>query len=269
VSLDRPVTVSSSSPGAKAPGILNTTALRRGFEGVHAADDVSISVRPGRITGLIGPNGAGKSTVLAMLAGTLAPESGRIHFEGSDITSMPAYRRARIGLVRTFQMSAEFARLTVLENLLAASQMNRGDSLFGALLGRRYWGADEDRLVAEARALLSRFGMTAKESDYAGDLSGGQKRLVEVMRALMLHPRMLLLDEPMAGVHPNVVHEIADCLESLRDGGLTILLVEHELPIVERLCDPVIVMAQGRVIGEGTLSTLRLQPEILEAYLVG
>ena len=182
---------------------------------------------------------------------------------------MPAYQRARRGLVRTFQLPSEFAQLTVLENLLVAAPHHRGDSLLGALLGKRYWIEDEQRLVAEARALLKRFGMTAKESDYAGTMSGGQKRLIEIMRALMMKPRVLLLDEPMSGVHPRVVEEIQHYLESLRDEGYTILMVEHELHMVERLCDSVYVMAQGKIIGSGTMASLRRQREIVDAYLVG
>ena len=243
--------------------------IHRHFEGMHAVDGVSIEVMPGRITGLIGPNGAGKSTFLAVLAGTLPASSGRILFEGADITRRPAYSRARMGLVRTFQLPSEFARLTVLENLLVAAPRNRGDSLFGALLGRRYWREDEERLVDEARGFLHRFGMAAKESDYAGTMSGGQKRLIEIMRALMLHPRCLLLDEPMSGVHPRVVSEIQHYLQDLRADGLTILMVEHELHLVEQLCDSVFVMAQGRLIGQGTMATLRRQREIVDAYLVG
>jgi branched-chain amino acid transport system ATP-binding protein len=137
------------------------------------------------------------------------------------------------------------------------------------LRGKRYWRDDEHRLIDEARALLKRFGMTAKESDYAGTMSGGQKRLIEIMRALMLHPRLLLLDEPMSGVHPKIVEEIHYYLQDLRAGGLTILMVEHELHMVERLCDTVVVMAQGKVIGRGTMATLRRQQEIVDAYLVG
>ncbi len=243
--------------------------VQRHFEGVHAVDGVSLEVPRGKITGLIGPNGAGKSTFMAVVAGTLPASAGRITFEGVDITRLPAYRRARMGLVRTFQLPSEFGRLTVLENLLVASPRNRGDSLWGALLGRRYWGADEDRLVEEARGLLKRFGMTAKESDYAGTMSGGQKRLIEIMRALMLHPRCLLLDEPMSGVHPRVVAEIQYYLQTLRADGLTILMVEHELHIVEQLCDSVFVMAQGKLIGSGTMASLRRQREIVDAYLVG
>jgi ABC-type branched-subunit amino acid transport system ATPase component len=243
--------------------------IHRHFEGMHAVDGVSIEVVPGRITGLIGPNGAGKSTFMAVLAGTLPATSGTITFDDHDITRMPAYLRARRGLVRTFQLPSEFARLTVLENLLVAAPDNRGDSLWGALLGPRYWKADESRLVAEARGLLKRFGMSAKESDYAGTMSGGQKRLIEIMRALMLRPRCLLLDEPMSGVHPRVVEEIQYYLQSLRADGLTILMVEHELHLVEQLCDTVVVMAQGTVIGSGTMTSLRRQREIVDAYLVG
>jgi len=254
---------------AEQPPLLIAGDVHRHFEGLHAVDGVSIEVAPGRITGLIGPNGAGKSTFLAVLAGTLPATSGSIVFEGRDITRLPAYRRARLGLVRTFQLPSEFARLTVLENLLVAAPGHRGDSLFGALLGKRYWIDDERRLAEEARALLKRFGMSAKESDYAGMMSGGQKRLIEIMRALMLRPRLLLLDEPMSGVHPTVVVEIQHYLESLRAEGLTILMVEHELHMVERLCDSVVVMAQGKVIGSGTMASLRRQREIVDAYLVG
>jgi ABC-type branched-subunit amino acid transport system ATPase component len=249
--------------------ILVADDVHRHFEGMHAVDGVSIEVARGRITGLIGPNGAGKSTLMAVLAGTLPATSGRILFEGRDITRLPPYQRARLGVVRTFQIPSEFAQLTVLENLLVAAPHHRGESLLGALLGKRYWIPDERRLVQQARTLLRRFGMSSKESDYAGNMSGGQKRLIEIMRALMLKPRVLLLDEPMSGVHPSVVGEIASYLEELRDEGYTILMVEHELHIVERLCDPVVVMAQGKVIGQGAMASLRRQREIVDAYLVG
>ncbi len=249
--------------------MLVATDIHRHFEGMRAVDGVSLEVLPGKITGLIGPNGAGKSTFLAVLAGTLPATSGTIVLEGEDISRLPAYQRARRRLVRTFQLPSEFAQLTVLENLLVAAPNNRGDSLFGALMGKRYWVGDEDRLIEEARGLLKRFGMSAKESDYAGTMSGGQKRLIEIMRALMLHPRLLLLDEPMSGVHPKIVEEIQYYLQDLRAGGLTILMVEHELHMVERLCDTVVVMAQGKVIGSGTMSSLRRQQEIVDAYLIG
>jgi neutral amino acid transport system ATP-binding protein len=249
--------------------MLGARDIHRHFEGMHAVDGVSIEIMPGRITGLIGPNGAGKSTFMAVLAGTLPASSGTIVFQGADITRLPAYQRARRGLVRTFQLPSEFGQLTVLENLLVAAPDNRGESLLGALLGKRYWMPDEKRLVEQARGLLKRFGMSAKESDYAASLSGGQKRLVEIMRALMLRPKLLLLDEPMSGVHPSIVNEIAGYLERLRDDGLTILMVEHELHMVERLCDPVVVMAQGKVIGRGSMAALRQERDVVDAYLVG
>src|SRR5207245_6441127 len=253
---------------AEHPSLVSTD-VNRHCEGMRAVDGVSLEVPRGQITGLIGPNGAGKSTFMAVVAGTLPASSGTILFEGEDITRLPTYRRARRGLVRTFQLPSEFARLTVLENLLVAAPQNRGDSLFGALMGKRFWIGDERRLVEEARALLKRFGMSAKESDYAGNMSGGQKRLIEIMRALMLRPRLLLLDEPMSGVHPKIVLEIQHYLQDLRADGLPVLMVEHELHMVERLCDSVVVMAQGRVIFSGTMASLRRQREIVDAYLVG
>src|ERR1039457_3074819 len=159
----------AQQPPAERP-ILVATHVSRHFDGVRAVEDVSIEVLPGRITGLIGPNGAGKSTFLAVLAGTLPATSGTVILDGEDITRLPAFRRARRGLVRTFQLPSEFAQLTVLENLLVAAPDNRGDSLRGALLGRSYWRNDENRLVERARSLLDRFNMSAKESDYAGSL---------------------------------------------------------------------------------------------------
>jgi len=249
--------------------LLTATDVSRRFGGLLAVDRVSLSLTRGEVHSVIGTNGAGKSTLVDVLSGEIRASEGSIVFDGEEISPLPAFRRARRGLVRTFQLPSEFAQLTVLENLLAAAPKNRGDSVVGALLGRRYWGADEDALVERARGLLGRFRMIEKENQYAGDLSGGQKRLVEIMRALMLEPRLLLLDEPMAGVHPSIVGEIASYLESLRDEGLTILMVEHQLAIVERLCDPVIVMAQGKVIGRGPLVELRRQREVVDAYLVG
>ena len=146
---------------------------------------------------------------------------------------------------------------------------SRGDSLLGALAGRRYWQDDERRLVAEARGLLRRFRMADKESDYAGRLSGGQKRLLEIMRALMTKPTMLLLDEPFAGVNPTLARQIEQYLLDLRDEGLSMIMVEHELAVVERLCEPVVVMAQGKVISEGSMRDVSARKEVLDAYLVG
>ena len=258
-----------ASPDGRPPVVLEARDVVREFGGVRAVDGVSFSVRKGTLTGLIGPNGAGKSTLLAMLAGTLGVTSGHIIYEGDDITGVPAFKRARLGLVRTFQLASEFKRLTVMENLLSAVPGNRGDSLHGALLGRRYWRGDEDAAVRRAAALLDRFGLAELANAYAGELSGGQRRLVEIMRALMAEPATLLLDEPMAGVHPHLARRIGAELVALCAEGMTILMVEHELAIMDEFCDPVVVMAEGRVLAEGTMQQLRGRTEVVEAYLVG
>jgi branched-chain amino acid transport system permease protein len=249
--------------------ILSCSGLTRSFDGVRAVDDVSMSFQRGRLTGIIGPNGAGKSTALAMLAGTLRPTAGTILYRDEDVTAMPAYRRARLGLVRTFQLASEFKRLTVIENLLTAIPDQRGDTFRGAFLGRRYWGAQEREAIARAEAMLERFGLSSLADRYAGDLSGGQRRLVEIMRALMAEPDVLLLDEPMAGVHPHLAHEIGMQLVQLGEAGMTVVMVEHELSIMDEFCDPVIVMAEGAVLAEGTMAALRAKEEVVEAYLVG
>ncbi len=249
--------------------VLEAVDVSREFGGVRAVDGVSFRVRHGTLTGLIGPNGAGKSTLLAMLAGTLPVSGGKIYYQGRDVTHLPAYRRARLGLVRTFQLASEFKRLTVMENLLTAVPDNRGDSFRGALAGRRYWRGDEAAAIARAEALLERFGLDGYANSYAGDLSGGQRRLVEIMRALMAEPRVLLLDEPMAGVHPNLARQIGNQLVALCAEGLTVLMVEHELAIMDEFCDPVVAMAEGAVLAEGTMAELRSRSEVVEAYLVG
>jgi branched-chain amino acid transport system permease protein len=249
--------------------VLEAVHLTRYFGGVRAVNDVSFAVREGTLTGLIGPNGAGKSTLLAMLAGTLPVSSGQVIYGGRDVTVMPAFRRARLGLVRTYQLASEFKRLTVMENLLSAVPGHRGDTFRGALLGRRYWHRDESAAIESAQRLLERFGLESYANHYAGDLSGGQRRLVEIMRALMTEPRMLLLDEPMAGVQPRLARQIGQELVALCREGMTILMVEHELAIMDEFCDPVVVMAEGAVLAEGTMAHLRSRHEVVEAYLVG
>jgi branched-chain amino acid transport system ATP-binding protein/branched-chain amino acid transport system permease protein len=256
-------------PAAEHDVVLQAIDVSRDFGGVHAVTEVSLAVRRGTLTGLIGPNGAGKSTLLALLAGTDSVSAGRIVYRGQDVTRMPAYRRARLGLVRTFQLASEFKRLTVMENLLSAAPGNRGDSLLGAVAGRRYWADDEETAIATAAGILTKFGLESLANEYAGDLSGGQRRLVEIMRALMTDPQMLLLDEPMAGVHPELARRIGSSLVELCREGITILMVEHELAIMDEFCDPVIVMAEGSVLAEGTMTELRDRSEVVEAYLVG
>lgn len=251
------------------PVILEAVGLTRAFEGVPAVDGVSFSVSRGRLTGLIGPNGAGKSTTLAMLAGTLKPTSGHILYRGVDITGEPAYRRARSGLVRTFQLASEFKRLTVMENLLSAVPSQPGDSFVGAVRGRRYWKDSEAAAVVRAESMLDRFALRQYANHYAGDLSGGQRRLVEIMRALMVEPEVLLLDEPMAGVHPRLARMIGHQLVDLCAAGMTVVMVEHELALMDEFCDPVIVFAEGRLLAQGTMAQLRANAGVVEAYLVG
>ena len=253
----------------QAQPILSVKDVRRDYGGVRAVDGASFSAQRGRITGLIGPNGAGKSTLLGIIAGAIKPTAGTVTFEGADVTGLPPHRIARRGISRTFQLSAEFSKLTVLENLLVAAPDQKGERLWGAELGRLYWGRAEDALVASARDVLDRFAMTAKENEISANLSGGQKRLLEIMRALMAKPQMLLLDEPFAGVNPTLAREIEQYLLDLRADGLSMIMVEHELSVVERLCDPVVVMAQGKVIAEGSMLDVTTRQEVLDAYLVG
>jgi ABC-type branched-subunit amino acid transport system ATPase component len=252
-----------------AGALLTVRDLHRQFGGVRAVNGASFEVPASGITGLIGPNGAGKSTVLNVIAGSIKPTSGQIAYREQDITGLPPHKLARRGIIRTFQLSSEFSQLTVLENLLVAAPGQRGETLWQAALGKRYWRAQERAVVQRARELLARFDMTAKEDEYAGNLSGGQKRLLELMRGLMADPALLLLDEPMAGVNPSLARRIEQHLLDLRGDGLTMLMIEHELAVVERLCDPVIVMAQGRVISQGTMADVRADRGVLDAYLIG
>jgi ABC-type branched-subunit amino acid transport system ATPase component len=255
------------SPAASGDACLVVDDLRRDFGGVWAVDGASFSVKRGAITSLIGPNGAGKSTVVGIVGGAVRQTSGRVIFEGQDLGHLPPHERARRGLVRTYQLSSEFQRLTVLENLLVAAPRQRGEQLRTLLLGKRHWRDQERQLVHRARGILERFQMSSKEDEYAGNLSGGQKRLVEIMRALMAKPKLVLLDEPMAGVNPTLARSIEDDLTSLANDGVTLLLVEHELDVVERLSEAVVAMALGKVLAVGTMAELRSRKDVLDAYL--
>ena len=249
--------------------ILEVKNLAKNYGGVQAVDGVSFTVERGSITGLIGPNGAGKSTALNVIGGLLSPAAGSVVFDGVDVTGQPMHRLARRGLVRTFQLARVFGNLTTIENLLVAAPSHRGDSAIGILAGKRYWGDQERQMVAQARELLASFGMTDKEDDYARNLSGGQKRAVETMRALMMKPKLLLLDEPMAGLSPSLSRLLEDMFLQLSADGLSLLLVEHGLDTVERICGKVVVMAQGKVLSEGRMAELRTRREVQDAYVIG
>ena len=258
----------SAQAAGRAP-ILIVDGLVKRYGGVHAVDGASFTAAAGGITGLIGPNGAGKSTVLGLVSGFVRPDAGRITFDGRDVAALPAHRRARLGIVRTFQLPREFRALTTIENLLVAAPGQRGESAAGVVAGRWMWRRDEDELAEAARGLLRLFGMAEAADQRAGRLSGGQKRLLEVMRALMARPRLLLLDEPMAGLAPALAERLEAACRQLAGAGMSILLVEHELGVVERLCETVVVMAQGKVISEGRMAELRTRKEVQDAYVVG
>ncbi len=249
--------------------ILAIEDVRRDFGGVRAVDGATFSVARGSITGLIGPNGAGKSTALGIVSGFIRAGGGTVRFDGADVTGMAPYQRARRGLVRTFQLSREFGSLTTLENLVVAAPRARSESALGILGGRRYWGREEREITERARALLATFQMEDKAFERARQLSGGQKRMLEMMRAVMTEPALLLLDEPTAGLSPMLTGRLGDACLALRERGLSILLVEHELETVERLCDTVVVMVQGKVFAEGSMADLRRSREVQEAYIAG
>ena len=263
------VNVEDSAQSEAFGSLLELKGLKKEFGSVRAVEDATFEVQEASICGLIGPNGAGKSTVLGLIAGALRPSGGSIVFAGEHIGRLPMYQVARRGVIRTFQIAGVFEQLTVLENLLVGAQGLRGENLREALLGKRYWRSDERDALKSARGLLSRFELGAKEDERAGTLSGGQKRLVEIMRALMARPRLLLLDEPTAGVAPVMVHRMQEALKELRRDGLSMLLVEHSLGVVENLCDHVVVMAQGRTLARGTMSELRQRQDVRDAYLLG
>jgi ABC-type branched-subunit amino acid transport system ATPase component len=249
--------------------ILEVSGVSLAFGGTLAVNDVSVAVSPGEILAVVGPNGAGKSSLAEIISGAMKPAGGKVVFNGIDVTRKPAYKVARLGLTRTYQMPTEFRQITVLENLLVGVPGQRGAKLRFALAGRRTWSDEEAQLRVKARGLLADFGLAAWEDAYAGSLSGGQRRILEIVRALMTEPKLLVLDEPTAGVTPSIVAEIERFVEVLRSRGLTFLIIEHELEFVERLADRVVVMAAGRVVADGTMAKLRLNPEVIDAYLVG
>jgi ABC-type branched-subunit amino acid transport system ATPase component len=250
--------------------VLVVRDLAIAFGGVQAVDSVSFTCSKGQITGLIGPNGAGKSTVLNAIAGAVSPTSGSIRFLDTELVGRAPHQIARLGIARTFQLANVFERLTVLENLLQGSRPGRADSLRGALLGRRAWRVWEAAQVEKARGLLRRCGLSELEDHYAGQLSGGQKRLVEISRTLMSDAELVLLDEPMAGVNPRLGEQIVEYLQELvASGGLSMLMVEHEMTVVSQLCANVIVMAQGQVLMEGTMDEIQRDRRVQDAYLVG
>jgi len=249
--------------------ILEVQDLHYAFGGLKAVNGSTFNVEAGTINALIGPNGAGKTTLINVVAGALPAESGRVQFNGTDITRWPSHRVAGQGLIRTFQISRELGGMTVLENMLVPPPDQAGERLETAVLRPGVGHEQDGQLVRKALARLDEFGLYDSRDQYARNLSGGQKRLLELARGVMAEPRLMVLDEPFAGVNPALVELLEAHIQKLRDGGITFVMVEHNLNVVERICDHVIVMAEGRTLATGLLSELRQNEEVITAYLGG
>jgi ABC-type branched-subunit amino acid transport system ATPase component len=247
--------------------LLEVQALTRSYYGVHALRGVDLAVEAGRITGLIGPNGAGKTTLFNCISGMVPPNSGTVRFNGRAITAWRPDRITGAGLVRTFQIARGFPRLSVLENLLLYGTRQPGERLTHAVLRSPAARRREDELRQRARAIAEHLNLTRVLDDRAADLSGGQKKLLEIGRALMAEPRLLLLDEPVAGVNPTLAREIGEHLRGLVADGISVLLIEHHMDTIAALCDPVIVMAEGRHLRQGSFAELAADPVVQEAYM--
>jgi ABC-type branched-subunit amino acid transport system ATPase component len=237
------------------------------YGGVRAVNGVSLELAAGESLGLIGPNGAGKSSFLAALGGQVRLAGGSITLDGHEIGDLPTFKRARRGITRTFQMTSEFARMTVFENLVTAGHGAHGSSLRAVVLHGNETRRAERAVSARAWSVLDRFEMSHVADLYGAELSGGQRRLVEIMRCLMREPKVLLLDEPMVGVAPHLVDKLLSDLRSIRDDGIALVIVEHALEIVQELCGRVVVMALGRPIASGPFDAVVADPEVQAAYV--
>lgn len=251
-----------------ADPILIVEKLTKRFGGLTAVDACSLAIQRGQITGLIGPNGAGKTTLFNVITGFLRPDNGRVLFNGTDITGLPAWRMLHRRLCRTFQIPREFKQLTVLENLLVVPVRQLGERLWAPWFLRSSVARQEAAMRAKARELLQLVNLLDLADEPAWSLSGGQKKLLEMARAMMSDPELLLLDEPGAGVNPTQMVELIKRLRQLvAERGVTIAMIEHDMNLVMNVCDAVIVMAQGRTLAEGTPDAVRRDPRVLEAYL--
>ena len=253
-------------PGAKKPDpIIVADNVVRAFGGLKAVDVEHLEIQRGVITALIGPNGAGKTTFINLLTGLDKPQSGAWSFDGTQLAGMAAFKVARLGMIRTFQLTKVLAKLTVIENMRLGAKDQPGEKFLPALLGT--WRAREAEVTARADTLLERFLLLPKREDFAGTLSGGQRKLLEMARALMADPTLVMLDEPMAGVNPALKQSLLGHVKSLRDEGRTVLFVEHDMDMVRDISDWVVVMAQGRVIAEGPPESVMSDQRVIDAYL--
>jgi neutral amino acid transport system ATP-binding protein len=257
----------AATPGvAKPDPIVKGSTITRQFGGLKAVDVEHIEIQRGVITALIGPNGAGKTTLFNLLTGFDVPDTGEWSFNGTSLQKVPAYKVARRGMVRTFQLTKVLSKLTVIENMRLGATGQRGEKFWTAPF-RALWSSQEDANTQRADELLARFKLDAKREDFAGSLSGGQRKLLEMARALMVDPELIMLDEPMAGVNPALKQSLLGHVKSLRDEGRTVLFVEHDMDMVRDISDWVIVMAQGQIVAEGTPDQVMSDPAVIDAYL--
>ena len=246
--------------------ILEAHDMRRRFGGLLAVDVEHFTARRAEITALIGPNGAGKTTLFNLLSGFDKPDSGHWSVDGTDLSGKSAAAIARHGVVRTFQLTKALARLTVLDNMRLGATGQRGERFLGAVLPWS-WRAQEQEITERADELLGRFKLDRLRNDRAGTLSGGQRKLLEMARAMMVGPKVLMLDEPMAGVNPALTESLLGHVKALRDEGMTIVFVEHDMDVVSEISDRVVCMAEGAVIAEGTPAEIAADDAVIDAYL--
>ena len=249
--------------------MLKGVSLSKRFGGVFALRETSLDIPRGKITGIVGPNGAGKTTLFNVLSGLHAPDSGKVFLNGEDVTCLPMFERARRGITRTFQISRELGELTVIENLLLAAPQQSGESILANFLRTGRVAQEEAQTLALAGSLLERIGLTRLADEPARTLSGGQKKLLELARALMTQPKILLLDEPAAGVNPSLVNEVTAFISSLKQDGMTVAIIEHNMDVVAAICDPVYVMSEGLVLTHGKFVDVTADQRVIDAYLGG
>lgn len=248
-------------------GAIEIRNVSKAFGGATALDHCSLTISASCVTGIIGPNGAGKTSLLNVLCGLVTPDSGEVFLHGVPITGLPSHAVAARGIVRTFQIARDFAGLTVLETLLLAPGAQIGETILGALFRRGAVEAQERLRAVSARALLKRIGLWHLADAPAASLSGGQKKLLELGRSLILDPAVLCLDEPAAGVSPPLLHQIIDMIRELRAAGLTIVIVEHDMHLIREVCDHIHVLAEGRPLVSGTFAEVTADARVVEAYL--
>jgi branched-chain amino acid transport system ATP-binding protein len=261
------ISIGEPAPGCKkVDPILVADKVTRVFGGLTAVDVEHMEIPRGLITALIGPNGAGKTTMFNLLTGFDKPNTGEWTFDGKNLAGVSSYKVARMGMIRTFQLTKALSLLTVIDNMRLGDQKNPGEGFFQSFL-RPVWKKHEAKVTAKADELLKRFKLDAKREDYAAALSGGQRKLLEMARALMSDPQLVMLDEPMAGVNPALTQSLLEHIKGLKENGTTVLFVEHDMHMVRHISDWVIVMAEGKVVAEGPPADVMKNPAVIDAYL--